>query len=386
MSDWSFDWRCSVAEAEREDFVAVWSRLIEQSAQPVVFRRPEVVLAWLDTCGPEPARPPFVGLATDDTGAQVLACLEINRSTWRNAWAQTLRCLAEPEMDYCDPVVGGPAESVDWVDFWRQASESLRGRGVRFDRVRIGNLTARFAACGSPESAKFRCTVLLPLQDYRSAEDLLLTRSGKTRYNLRRQERLLSRDHGEVGMKTFGPGEAQSALAEMDRFVEVRNDYRTQQGAPRSMGDAGQRYFQNLVSRALPTGLLHFSILTAGEQTISWHMGFVADGKFMSFLIAYDTEFKKYAPGTLHRLRLFDYAIGLGCEEFDFLRGEEDYKQEWPAVTRDLYTVSWLCATPRGLAARALACRGPVVRLVRRLPGLAKRGTRSERGQPASPA
>jgi CelD/BcsL family acetyltransferase involved in cellulose biosynthesis len=198
------------------------------------------------------------------------------------------------------------------------------------------------------------CTIVLPLDGYRSSEDLIATRSRKSRYNLRREERMLARDHGPVAFKIFGRDEAQTAMAELDRFFPVLNQYWVRRGFTAPVGDSAARFYRALVRRALPPGILHLSVLKTGEESISWQIGFVKGRRFLSYIPGFDTRFEQYSPGVLHFLRLLDWAIQNGCSEFDLLRGEEAYKYQWPVYEKPLfsyeaYVCSWRSARAKGI-------------------------------------
>ena len=97
-------------------------------------------------------------------------------------------------------------------------------------------------------------------------------------------------------------------------------------------------------------GLARLSFLTVDEKPISGVLGFEYGARFYYLKPAFDPEYATYGPGHLHILRLMEQSISNGVTEFDFLRGNEPYKQHWINSSREVVTI--LLAKP-GATGRA---------------------------------
>ncbi|HEY7767257.1 GNAT family N-acetyltransferase [Longimicrobium sp.] len=81
-----------------------------------------------------------------------------------------------------------------------------------------------------------------------------------------------------------------------------------------------------LFERLRDTGLLTISSLYAGERLAAVHFGVLHEGRFASWIPAYDVELQKYSPGRLLQHAMMEDSFRRGDTEFDFLIGDEEYK------------------------------------------------------------
>ena len=137
-------------------------------------------------------------------------------------------------------------------------------------------------------------------------------------------------------------------------------------------------------------GMVHVSRLEVGERTAAANLGLVFRGRYYHLLASYDGgEVAKFGPGAAHMHDLLRYAIGRGCDTFDFTIGDERYKREWsdtaitlfdhvsPATLRGCVAAVWIFAvraakrfikqTPAlwSAAEKIRALIGPISRLIR---------------------
>jgi CelD/BcsL family acetyltransferase involved in cellulose biosynthesis len=71
-------------------------------------------------------------------------------------------------------------------------------------------------------------------------------------------------------------------------------------------------------------------------------------GRYSFFIGGFEPELMRWSVGTCLFARVFEHAIGEGAHEFDFLRGEEEYKYRFGAVNRDYKTLSTFSDSARG--------------------------------------
>lgn len=90
------------------------------------------------------------------------------------------------------------------------------------------------------------------------------------------------------------------------------------------------RLFEGLRDR----GALVLSSLYAGERLVAVHVGVRHDGRFMSWIPAYDPELQKYSPGRILQHAMMEDSYRRGDTEFDFLIGDEPYKYEYATHVR----------------------------------------------------
>jgi CelD/BcsL family acetyltransferase involved in cellulose biosynthesis len=84
-------------------------------------------------------------------------------------------------------------------------------------------------------------------------------------------------------------------------------------------------------------GWLALFFLTFNDKPVSSVYAYEYNGKLYAYLSGFDTEYSHYRPGYLVIKNLIQYAIRKNLREFDFLRGEEQYKMRWRTTIRKNY-------------------------------------------------
>lgn len=79
------------------------------------------------------------------------------------------------------------------------------------------------------------------------------------------------------------------------------------------------------------SNLLHLTYLIQNDDVISVHFGMSDGNKLYGYLTAFDIRYRKFSVGVILDYHLLLLACKEGCEVFDFLRGEESYKNQWGA-------------------------------------------------------
>lgn len=77
-------------------------------------------------------------------------------------------------------------------------------------------------------------------------------------------------------------------------------------------------------------------------------LNYVYGGKYYFFIGGFDPDLMRWSVGTCLFAKVFQHAIEEGATEFDFLRGEEEYKYRYGAVNRGYKTISWFAPNARG--------------------------------------
>lgn len=80
--------------------------------------------------------------------------------------------------------------------------------------------------------------------------------------------------------------------------------------------------------------VLLVSSLSAGEHLLAVDLGMLNQGRFYSWVTAYDSAYSQYAPGRLLLHSLLEDSFKQQHTEFDFLWGGEDYKWNYATHVR----------------------------------------------------
>ena len=92
-----------------------------------------------------------------------------------------------------------------------------------------------------------------------------------------------------------------------------------------------------LVDRPLPG--VRLGRLRLNGDLLAYHLGFEQSGSLLGWGSCFNTAYAKYGPGIVLLSFVGEKCIGEGFVEFDFLRGEEEYKKVWANTTGKIITV-----------------------------------------------
>jgi|GEM_PF-3517288 len=166
-------------------------------------------------------------------------------------------------------------------------------------------------------------------------------RSKSTRADLRRRSRRL----GELGEVAFRRHvEPDDILAVFPKLFELYE--KRWQGKNLSIGFAGKRerlFYPEAAVALAARDALDLVTLELDGRVLAFSLGAAHGRRFTWLITAYDADFGKYFPGELMLTHILEQAVTSGeYDEFDFTRGEEDYKYKW--AEHDRYNVRLVVA------------------------------------------
>lgn len=77
-----------------------------------------------------------------------------------------------------------------------------------------------------------------------------------------------------------------------------------------------------------------YSTLQCNGALLSYALGFVANNVYYHWNIGFDREFGFVSPNKLHHQFLIEECFKRGYDEFDFMRGDSEYKFKWTQIFR----------------------------------------------------
>ena len=96
-----------------------------------------------------------------------------------------------------------------------------------------------------------------------------------------------------------------------------------------------KKFHRLLAKRFSEKGWLHLAFLKIGDQEVAAEYTFKYLDTLYSYQCGFDSAFGKNNVFKVLRSYVIEDAIQSGIKEFDLLRGEEPYKYDWGAVTRE---------------------------------------------------
>ena len=202
-----------------------------------------------------------------------------------------------------------------------------------------------------------------------SWDDYLHTLSRKRRQVFeRRARRLLDEYAAEFTVCTGGAavGAAIGTLYRLHRARWAGNEAGLE---PVHLTPAFPAFLEQVAERVAAPGWLRLAELRVGAQVIASSLSFLANSRWSGYLKGFDPDWAERGPGQVLDALSIRYAAGEHTREFDFGRGNEDYKYRFGAVSRQSSRLVLAGTTPRATAGhlltalrlrgRALAHRGP---------------------------
>lgn len=292
-----------------------WTRHYAEQESDARFR-PEVLVFWRD--GAIAGVAPLVRRVTTRFG------LSVRRLEFVTVHA-----------DYNQLVVG-----VTCAELMMALAEFLARTAEQWDVMDLRDLPDHEAGAGMAKSALVRAGLLFhakvekdrcPCLSLESggAEQQMARLSGHVRRVLRKRYAHASNEGARVRIiehPEAEPGLLQTMIA-LERDKHERSEF-PPFVAPR------ERVFADMFERLGPRGWLYVALLEKGGEPIAFQFGFRCGDKLWDYNKAYGRAHAKLAPGILLVLALFDYGFGHGFHEYDFLRGEEEYKLVWSTEIR----------------------------------------------------
>ncbi len=99
-------------------------------------------------------------------------------------------------------------------------------------------------------------------------------------------------------------------------------------------------------------GWLRLYALVVGERPVAVQYGLAYRGTFYDYQKGFDVESSKWGVGTVLQGLSVQHACGEGMTEFDFLRGDESYKDRWAPYIRRTKRLDIVQRSPRTMLFR----------------------------------
>jgi len=135
---------------------------------------------------------------------------------------------------------------------------------------------------------------------------------------------------GELSYHVYGRDELEKALQVLPQFLDAH-----EKKWPNSFKMPG--FHEALLTNGLPVGLVHFSEIRIDGNPVSWELGFRDSSKAYSYMPAYRNEYSSYSIGKVHLAWLIEDCFQNGLSTFDFMRGAEEYKNDWTDLQADTH-------------------------------------------------
>jgi CelD/BcsL family acetyltransferase involved in cellulose biosynthesis len=130
---------------------------------------------------------------------------------------------------------------------------------------------------------------------------------------------------------------APQLLACLDELFRLHGARWQARAQPGMVADpAIERFHRRVAPALLDAGIARLQVLRWGGRGIAACYAFVVGQTTYCHLSGFDPEHRRFSPGKLALLYAIERAIVDGCTVFDWLRGDEPYKQTWGVIERPI--------------------------------------------------
>jgi CelD/BcsL family acetyltransferase involved in cellulose biosynthesis len=326
-------WAGAVVQPETFDsYAACWGAPGSSLVWPGPFMLPPWLAAWWAAFGGDHA--PYLLSIRGEEGLAGLAPL-MRRG-------REVRLMGDTDLcDHMDVVVApseareGCARLLDYLA--ADGIERLVLPSVREDAAAMTALRPAAEDWG----ARVRCEPhgrLFAMHLPRSWEDYLMRLSGKERHEIRRKLRRLE-GAGRVTRRCVRT--TAELPAAMETFMTLFKANRADKAA--FMHGPMPAFFRRLAANMAAAGRLRLYFLALDDRAIAATLCFVHGDTVYLYNNGYDDAYRALSPGLLGKVFTIRDSIGAGCRVYDFLKGDEKYKQRLGGAPVNLYrlAVEW---------------------------------------------
>jgi len=270
--------------------------------------------------------------------------------------------------DYSSPTAAG--------QLWRQLQHhAAHHHAAHLAQIPANSQLIPMAATAGWQVADAEACPVLELPD---AWDTYVASLGKNmREQIKRYPKRLEKQYRVEYELAQTPEQVQAALTDLFRLHGKRWRARGQTGVlatPRR-----QKFHRALCAALAEKDWLRLWSLRCDGQPACVLLSYFYNGRYSFFIGGFEPEMMRLSVGTCLFAKVLRHAIEEGATEFDFLRGEEEYKYRYGAVNRGYKTISWFSDSPRGrILQRRIGLEGALMHRVHQTFSAAHRGKDKE--------
>ncbi len=315
---------------------AEWNALLDESVTHVPFLRYEYLEAWWQTRGGGewPAHSQLA-IVTARRDGRLVGIAPLFQAMNRQAQPALLLLGSIEVSDYLDLIV----RPADAADFTRQLLPYLGGAGLApwrsldlYNLFESSPTLPALEAAAAAQGWSFSCTVLQKAPYIRLPgewETYLAGIDKKQRHEIRRKLRR-AEEMGAAIQLRFAT-EPDRIDDDIEGFIGLM----AQDAEKAAFLTPPMREHMRLVVKcAFEKGCVQLAFLEINGQKAAAYLSFDYLDRMWVYNSGIDPRFSEYSPGWVLLGHLLKWANEQGRTEFDFMRGDEDYKYRFGAVDR----------------------------------------------------
>lgn len=193
----------------------------------------------------------------------------------------------------------------------------------------LAHLHIKTNSCETNSKVLSRCPYVILPENF---ETVFQTLGSNMRRNLKRWKKQALRDYKVEFVAYDEIGTVEDA---MEIFFELhRKRWKEKNELGSFSNDVSKNFHIEVAEAFAKNGWLALYFLTFNDKPVSALYSYEYNGKLYAYLSGFDPEYATYRPGHLTFEYLIKHSVKRGLNEFDFLRGMEEYKNRWKANVR----------------------------------------------------
>jgi CelD/BcsL family acetyltransferase involved in cellulose biosynthesis len=132
-------------------------------------------------------------------------------------------------------------------------------------------------------------------------------------------------------------------------FAVERSGWKAERGTAIAQSAQTDRFYRDVAAWAAERGWLQLGFLRVDGRAIAFNYSIVVAGTVNVVKVGFDSELRRYAPGTILTRAAIERAYAQGLRRYDFLGGDDRYKLDWTNDVRERVRVQAFGRTGRGI-------------------------------------
>jgi CelD/BcsL family acetyltransferase involved in cellulose biosynthesis len=329
-------------EAAFRDLQDEWNHLLDHAARKNAFLRHEFMLAWWEIHGRRlRGAAPFILIARDRERRLVgLLPFYRGKSGAPLIGVRELRFLGSVHEapEYLDVIVADNAQTPQIVKALLNGLENLR---AKYDLLRLTDMAEDAlllvflpnwaTACGG-EFRQMPWMICPHIKISGDFESYLQSVSSNHRANFRRRQRKLNETCKVTMEIATTPAQVEK---DFDTLFALHQKRWAQREGTSAFNNETSRLFHRRVAKTMAeNGVTRIFSLKCDDKTVAALYCFLYDHRLMYYQAGFDIDYESQSVGLVLMGMLLQHCYEQGYSEFDFLRGEEEYKFRWTKTTR----------------------------------------------------
>jgi CelD/BcsL family acetyltransferase involved in cellulose biosynthesis len=325
-----------IGELSFEDFLdskALWEDVLRRSLDNHIFLTWEWLSTWWKHYGDK--RRFFLIVVTEGKKILAAAPLMYTRYNLLGLGIKKMECLTDPAADYHTFLLTKERPECVRLIMDYAEKEVADWDSIELSDVPQNSETARLLALLGPKfNFKRRVQNRCPYAKLPTKfEDYFQGLGFNLRRNLHKCERRAKKDYKVA----FGIcSNKEDIKREMETFFVLHQKRWQSKNQAGAFSDQRFRDFHLDVAECFAErGWLALNTITLNATPATAGYAFVYGKKLYSYLSGFDPQFSKYRIGSLRLMYLIRHCIVKGLTEYDFMRGDEPYKEQWNTSVRN---------------------------------------------------